>query len=56
MLSDGLLTAVKGVITLAMIRDNWPDLTRHIRDTPRKRKRKTPNDLTTLMGADRGLS
>ena len=56
MLNEALHTAIKGVITLPMLAENWPDLTRHICDTPRKRKRKGLRELTTLLAACESLS
>lgn len=55
-LNEALHTAIKGVITLPMLAENWPDLTRHICDTPRKRKRKGLRDLNTLFAACESLS
>jgi len=47
-LADWLRQAVKGVITLAALRDNWTDLHRHLCDSPRQRRRRTLDHLPVL--------
>lgn len=56
MLNDALQTAVKGVITLNMLTDNWPTIKRHVCDTPRNRKRRSTRDLTAMSTACDALS
>ena len=48
MVTDSLRAAIKGVITLAQLRQTWPKLRRHLCDSPRKRRRRTLGGLTAL--------
>ena len=47
-LTDWLRQAVKGVITLAALRDNWDGMRRHLCDSPRSRSKRTLADLPVL--------
>ncbi len=56
MLSDNLRMTVKGVIGLHALTDNWSSLSRHICDTPRRRKRRHLGQLKTLNAMYETLS
>jgi hypothetical protein len=48
MLCDCLQNAVKGVVSIDAITNNWPAMARHICDTPRARTRRRIDDLETF--------
>ena len=47
---EALQQAIKGTISLAQLRQCWPDIQRHLRDGPRKRKRRSLANLKTIIG------
>ena len=56
MLTEFLRTAIKGVIPLRALIDNWDSLSRHICDSPRARHRRNLSDLKTFENHYRSLS
>lgn len=48
LLVDWIIQAVKGLTTLAALRENWHRLLRHLCDSPRKRRSPSLSDLTPL--------
>lgn len=45
---DGLRGAVKGTIRLSQLSVSWAELDRHLRDSPRKRTRRSMHSLEAL--------
>ena len=56
MLRDWLDSAVKGVISIEALTNNWQAMQRHICDTPRVRKRRSLEDLETFNTKLQSLS
>lgn len=55
-LIEWLRTAIKGTISIVRLSQEWAQLQRHWRDTPRQRPRRTLDDITALRTAAQGLS
>lgn len=47
-LVEALRSAIKGVIPISQLREDWAGLRRHLCDSPRKRRRRTLASLKTL--------
>jgi len=48
MVVDGLRHAVKGTLVLSQLRQCWPELQRHLCDSPRRRARASIYSLEAL--------
>jgi hypothetical protein len=51
MLTDSLLAAIKGAIPIRHLPKQMAHLRRHLCDSPRKRRRRTLDSLTTFASA-----